>query len=101
MSSLRKHPKRREDLPVLPEVGPKRGSEMGKIFTFRVDEQNDKHTIITIFNRGANAGSVCVLTEDADEFIRRISGGAFVNQSIEGGVGPGAQVTGLKIGRLG
>lgn len=70
------------------------------IFTHRIDKQNEEHTIITVFNRGANAGTVCVLTKDADEFIRRISGSSCVTQNIDQ-VGPGAQVTGMKIGRLG
>ena len=42
------------------------------IITTRIDHQDTVHTHITVFNRGANAGTLIVNTSDADEIIDRL-----------------------------
>ena len=70
------------------------------LFSIRIDDQNPKHTRLTIFNRGANAGQLTILTGDFDEFQKRLGGATVITQSV-GTIGPGAKVTGVKIGSLG
>lgn len=67
------------------------------VFTARIDSANDVHTHITVFNRGANCGTLTVLTEDADELIRRISGIHSVTQNA--GTVSGTMI-GTVIGKL-
>lgn len=69
------------------------------LFSLRVDDQNPRHTRLTVFNRGANAGTLTILTDDLDEFQKRLSGATFIRQNV-GTIGPGAKVTGVKIDRL-
>ena len=47
---------------------------MSKLFSTRIDDENPVHTQVTVFNRGGNAGTLCVNTGDAAELIRRIEG---------------------------
>jgi hypothetical protein len=73
---------------------------MPNTFTLKVNSQNTRHTRVTIFNRGGKAGELTILSNDLDELTRRLTGSVSVNQNIES-VGPGASVTGMKIGRAG
>ena len=50
---------------------------MGKaiISSLRRDERsNEVHTYLTVFNRGGNAGTLCVNTSDADVIVKRLLG---------------------------
>lgn len=69
-------------------------------FSVRIDEQNDKHTKVSVFNRGGLSGHLTILTEDADEFARRVCGAVTISQSVDTIEG-GAHVVGVKIDRLG
>ena len=44
------------------------------VYTTRIDERNPVHVRLTVFNRGGNAGQLCVNTADADLLIARIEG---------------------------
>jgi hypothetical protein len=70
------------------------------LFSIRIDDQNPKHTRLTVFNRGANAGTLIINTDDLDELQKRLSGATVISQSV-GTIGPGANVTGVKIDRIG
>lgn len=69
------------------------------ILSARIDDQNDMHTVISVFNRGANCGKLTVSTKDVDEIMRRLSGATLINQRV-GTIEQGAKVTGIKIGKL-
>lgn len=43
------------------------------MYSVRIDDQNEQHTRVSVFNRGALAGQLTVLTSDAGELIRRIT----------------------------
>lgn len=47
-------------------------------FSFRVNDLNSRHTRLTVFNRGANAGTLTILTEDSEEFMTRLMGGKWL-----------------------
>jgi len=70
------------------------------LFSIRVDDQNERHTTVTVFNRGANSGTLVINTEDFDEFQKRLSGASIITQTV-GTIERGAKVTGVKIGKLG
>ena len=62
-----KKPNRRADL--------WKKSPPGKpVFSTRVDDENPVHVRLTVFNRGGNAGQLCVNTADAELLITRIGG---------------------------
>jgi len=44
------------------------------VYTTRIDEKNPVHVRLTVFNRGGNAGQLCVNTADAELLIARIEG---------------------------
>lgn len=73
---------------------------MRPILSARIDDQNDRHTILAVFNRDAHCGTLTVLTEDVEEIMRRLSGATMISQSV-GTIEQGAKVTGVKIERLG
>ena len=58
---------------------------MSKLFSTRIDDENPVHTRVTVFNRGGNAGTLCVNTEDVEELVARIEGkrSSIVNQQAE------------------
>ena len=43
-------------------------------FTVRVEWAYPRHTRVSVFNRGGLAGQLTILTEDVDEFVRRVVG---------------------------
>lgn len=47
---------------------------MSDRFSTKVVDENPRHTRIRVFNQGALAGTLTVLTEDAQELIERING---------------------------
>jgi phosphoribosylaminoimidazole (AIR) synthetase len=78
----------------------RKDKKMKPILSVRKDSRNDRHTVLSVFNRGAHCGTLTVLTEDADEIVRRLYGGTLIKQSV-GTIEQGAKVTGVKIDRLG
>ena len=70
------------------------------ILSARIDEQNTRHTILSVFNRGAHCGKLTILTEDVNGVLRRLSGATLISQNV-GTIEQGAHVTGVKIDRLG
>ena len=47
--------------------------EGGKpVFSVRIDDKNPVHVRLTVFNRGGNAGQLCVNTADAELLVERI-----------------------------
>ena len=43
------------------------------IWSWRVDEKNSTHWHITVFNRGGNAGRLCVEATDAEDLLVRLA----------------------------
>ena len=41
-------------------------------FSIRIDDENDTHTRFTVFANGANGGSVCLRTDEFEEFRHRL-----------------------------
>lgn len=69
-------------------------------FTIATEELNGEHVTISVYNRGALAGTLTILTQDHEELVRRLSGATVITQSV-GTIEKGATVTGVSIGRLG
>jgi len=72
---------------------------MDKTFTMKVKTEG-QYALVTVSNRGEFAGTLYILTADLGEFARRISGSLSIEQNVET-IESGANVVGVKIGRLG
>lgn len=62
---------------------------MKPILSARIDDQNAVHTVLTVFNRGGNAGKLTVCTDDAEEIMKRLSPTTVETKKIaykEGGI---------------
>lgn len=42
-------------------------------FTIRVDSEQGPHVRLTLFGNGANCGQLCLRTDEAEEFISRLT----------------------------
>lgn len=49
----------------------------------REDSRNPKHTRLTLFINGANCGSLCLDTADADDFKKVVETGAAQHHSYQ------------------